>query len=223
MAVETAVYVGDLNETYPAGGEPVAQGDDHIRLLKAVLKTTFAALDSGPYVVPEPEFVAGTRLVFAMAAAPTGWVQDVSDNADNRMMRVVKATGLGVGGTNSPILNNTVPSHTHYFLSGDQSADHTHSAGTYGAGYAQFPSIYGDGWAGYFGGMAGMGGVIDDNGGAASNPPWRAGYVNISDHGHGVWVSGASAGHTHSGTTDPNGSAANWAPRYIDLIVCQKS
>jgi len=44
MTVETATYLGDLNATYPAGSDARSEGDDHIRLLKTVLKATF------PYV-----------------------------------------------------------------------------------------------------------------------------------------------------------------------------
>jgi hypothetical protein len=37
----------------------------------------------------------------------------------------------------------------------------------------------------------------------------------------------ANSTHTHtvtaSGTTAANGSASDWAPRYIDLIICAKN
>lgn len=41
MALETATYIADLNAANPTGTDPVAQGDDHLRLIKAVLQTTF--------------------------------------------------------------------------------------------------------------------------------------------------------------------------------------
>ena len=53
----------------------------------------------------------GTRLVFHQAAAPTGWTQDTTKN--DYMMRVVSTAGGGSGGSDSPILNNKVPSHNH--------------------------------------------------------------------------------------------------------------
>ena len=49
------------------------------------------------------DFVSGTRLSFPQAAAPTGWTQDTTDNATNRMLRVVAGTGNGIGGSASPI------------------------------------------------------------------------------------------------------------------------
>lgn len=47
MALESATYLNSLDPTWPVTGDQLAQGDDHIRLLKAVLKATFAGL-AGP-------------------------------------------------------------------------------------------------------------------------------------------------------------------------------
>jgi len=41
MGLETGDYICDLVETNPPGTDPVSQGDDHLRLLKHVLVTTF--------------------------------------------------------------------------------------------------------------------------------------------------------------------------------------
>ena len=41
MTVETASYISQLNSSYPAVGDPVGEGDDHLRLVKSVLKTSF--------------------------------------------------------------------------------------------------------------------------------------------------------------------------------------
>lgn len=209
MAVETATYIGELNETYPAGGEPVAQGDDHIRLLKATLKTTFAALGSGPYVpyvhpAETPLMAAGTRVLFAQAAAPSGWTQDVTDAADNRMLRVVKTAGAGVGGSHSPILNNVVPSHTHGFTTGNVSADHGHGVGDPGHDH------------GVRGGQPGLGG------GTYVGDAQYGFYSRTSSSATGIWLGGISANHTHSGSTDNGSSQTNWTPRYADLIICSK-
>jgi hypothetical protein len=46
MGLETATYVGDLVATNPTAGDPRSQGDDHIRLLKAVLQATFPQLST---------------------------------------------------------------------------------------------------------------------------------------------------------------------------------
>jgi hypothetical protein len=41
MALETATYISDLNAENPATNDPKSQGDDHLRLIKSALKTTF--------------------------------------------------------------------------------------------------------------------------------------------------------------------------------------
>ena len=41
MGLETGTYVSDLVVTNPPSGDQISQGDDHIRLIKTVLKNTF--------------------------------------------------------------------------------------------------------------------------------------------------------------------------------------
>ena len=198
-------------------------------------------------------FPAGTRLPFAQAAAPTGWTQDTSDNANNRMLRVVAGTGNGVGGSASPILNNVVPSHTHTVSSsgttsaentghthgfsgntGGTSNDHVHTGTTDGmnANNPHSHNIYGPN-----GGGGNPGGDLNTS--AGFTQPVTSTDIN---HGHTFTTGGQNAGHTHgfsgstgdisnnhnhtvtvSGTTAANGSASDWAPRYIDLIICAKN
>lgn len=142
---------------------------------------------------------AGTRVPFAQAAAPTGWTQDTTDNATNRMLRVVNTTGNGVGGSASPILNNTVPSHTHTFT-GNALANHTHTD----SGHFHYSS-------GSVGGSSP--GFSVQDGDNAINYQTTTSYANIQ---------GASAG-TPSGSISANGSPSDWTPRYIDLIICSKN
>lgn len=46
MPLESATYIDDLVVTNPDAGDVVAQGDDHLRLLKSVLKNTFPNIDA---------------------------------------------------------------------------------------------------------------------------------------------------------------------------------
>lgn len=41
MTVETATYIPDLNSANPGIGDSKGEGDDHLRLIKAVVKATF--------------------------------------------------------------------------------------------------------------------------------------------------------------------------------------
>lgn len=46
MALETATYISGLNSANPTSSDTVAEGDNHIRLLKLVLKNTFPNLSA---------------------------------------------------------------------------------------------------------------------------------------------------------------------------------
>ena len=191
-------------------------------------------------------FPSGTRLMFAQAAAPTGWTQVTDDSANNRMLRVVNTAGSGTGGSHSPILNNVVPSHTHNFTSGNQSADHVHyTSGT----TSGFSNDHSHGVSGYTGGQTAnhthtysyWGPPSGGGGNAAVFSNYTGTTSGVSnDHAHyfstqsggasanhthtwGNWSGGVNQNHTHSGTTDNGSSQTNWTPRYIDMILCSKN
>ena len=169
-------------------------------------------------------FPSGTRLPFAQAAAPTGWTQDTSDNATNRMLRVVNTAGGGVGGSASPILNNVVPAHTHGFTTGTVSADHTHGFTTGVNSNNHEHNVIVDR----------LTSLRQEVGGGLSGFSYSPGSLrndylrNVrtdgvsANHTHSGTTGGISANHTHSGTTDNGSSQTNWQPRYIDMIICSK-
>ena len=142
----------------------------------------------------------GTRVPFAQAAAPTGWTQDVTDNAINRMLRVVNTAGNGIGGSDSPILNNTtMVAHTHTFT-GSALAAHNHSD----AGHNHSIETRG---------------TLTQGGPNATNA-----WFNVSSTTTGVGyanIQAASAG-TPAGTNSTT-TGVSWTPRYIDMIICSKN
>jgi hypothetical protein len=161
--------------------------------------------------------------MFSQASAPTGWTRITDDSAANRMLRVVSSGGGGTGGSADPILNNVVPAHTHSFTTGTVSSDHVHggTTGTVSSDHAHAPRhwrlpLFGTG--------------------ATTPTPGRdlgipdsivelspsTGGIN-ANHVHGFTTGGISANHTHSGSTDNGSSQTNWAPRYIDMILCSKN
>lgn len=143
---------------------------------------------------------AGTRIPFAQASAPTGWTQDTTDTATNRMLRVTNSTGGGVAGTDSPIIHNTVSAHTHVFT-GTPLGNHTHTDAGHSHSYT-FKSVTGGTLAG---------GDPQSVGSTAYNT--GTGYASISSN---------SAG-TPAGTIATNAGSADWQPRYIDMIICTKN
>lgn len=64
VGLESATYIADLVETNPLAGDPKNQGDDHVRLIKSVLKNSFPDTDLSSGIVlkgatnlPAPTFV----------------------------------------------------------------------------------------------------------------------------------------------------------------------
>lgn len=196
----------------------VAADKIEMRITAAALKVT--------------EFEPGARLVFAQAAAPAGWTQDTSDNANNRMLRVVAGAGNGVGGSHSPILNNVVPAHTHGFTTGGISANHTHSGNTGTVSADHTHGVYDPGHSHVLQAqglqLAGAGGSFWAHTSAAGDHATTASGTGIwlggisANHYHGFTTGFEGQSHTHSGTTDNGSSQTNWTPRYTDLILCQK-
>lgn len=215
MSLEAATYINTLDASNPTATDPKSQGDDHIRLVKSVLKATFPNV-SGAVTATQTEinllagqtgaisFPAGTRMPFAQAAAPTGWTQDTSDTADDRMLRVVKTSGGGTGGVKTPILMDVVPAHTHGFTTGGNSVDHTHADAGHAHGTGQFPTN-----------IAGST-IFLTTGSANSQLASGTGVGNAN-------LGGQTVGHTHSGATDAGSSQTNWQPRYLSLIICAKN
>jgi hypothetical protein len=145
MALEdltgTSKFIDDFINTNPAGTDPKNQGDDHIRGIKNVLLNTFPNIDAAVTSNPTElnlldgrslagsgnvidNFATGTLLIFPQAAAPTGYTQNVTYT--NHMLRVVDTAGGATGGTDSPILNDKVPSHNHTFTTAS-GGTHTHT------------------------------------------------------------------------------------------------
>jgi hypothetical protein len=90
MPIETATYIGDLVPTNPTGTDPKSQGDDHLRLLKAILQATFAGF-AGPVLAVGVEAQGATvnDYVVTVSPAPAAWV--------NRMLVLFKATHANTG------------------------------------------------------------------------------------------------------------------------------
>lgn len=173
-----------------------------------------------------------------MATPPVGWsrVGGITQTFGLRIVGSSTAGGVS-GGTDDPILNDKVPSHTHGFsgATGNNSVGHSHSfSANTGAMSANAIHTHGvsdpsHSHSGSVGvgtgsGLAGGSGVI-----LGSLP---AAYTGISiasayiDHVHAVSgnTGGQSADHTHafSGTTVANGTPGNWTPRYLDFILCSR-
>lgn len=57
MALEIATYINQLNTANPVGSDPIAAGDDHLRLIKSTLHNTFPNI-TGPITKTQDEINA---------------------------------------------------------------------------------------------------------------------------------------------------------------------
>jgi hypothetical protein len=211
MGLETGSTISSFITSNPTSSDPVNQGDDHLRLIKSVLKAQFPGAAGNGFAIPitatEAEinalhgltnfyFTAGTRMPFAQAAAPTGWTQDITDNATNRMLRVVSSAGNGVGGSDSPIVNSTtMVAHTHTFTG----VAHTHTDS--GHSHTQI------------GQNALSGGFT---------PVLASGTATVNADTNTANASAVISSTTATGTNSTT-TGVSWTPRYIDMIICSKN
>ena len=77
MAVESASWVTQLVATNPVVGDPVGEGDDHLRMIKTVLQKSFPS-SSTAAIVPNVSGQSGKYL--STDGTDTTW-SEVADNA----------------------------------------------------------------------------------------------------------------------------------------------
>ena len=70
MALESADWVTQLVSTNPVVGDPVGQGDDHLRMLKTVLKNSFPSTSTTAIV---PNVSGQTGKVLTNDGTDTSW------------------------------------------------------------------------------------------------------------------------------------------------------
>ena len=114
MALETATIISDLNSSNPTATDGLAQADDHIRLIKAVLQSTFPNINAA--ITATDELIngmdarvsaleadsalaapTGTKLLFRQGTPPAGWLRDNVDN--NKAIRVTTSSTVSTGGS----------------------------------------------------------------------------------------------------------------------------
>lgn len=153
---------------------------------------------------------SGTRLLFAQSSAPIGWVQITGAEADDRMLRVVSgSSGINAGGysggSHSPILMNVVPNHNHTFSGTVAELSHTHSMPT-GGNHEHLDVALG-GSSGWIGGGNGAYPFI---------------HQTLTGGLHSHAIDSAKIFYTPAGVVNSN-SGNNWQPKYLNLILCEKT
>jgi len=219
MGLEVASFISDLNLNWPLETDSATQGDDHLRLIKSVLKSVFPGVGgngfSSQIIATEAEinaltgitgniesrlkaasFPSGTTIAFYNAAPPPGWTY--VNMPSTRMLVVGNSVGDGLGGSDNPLLNASVASHTHSTSGG---------GGTTGPGGSHTNPFT-------------PGQVVEPNFGGAGNIFGGTGDVDI-----GTFTISSVGDHTHDLgglSIGVNDGAANWTPLYCGLILCSK-
>ena len=82
MALETGNYINNLVPANPPAGDPVSQGDDHLRLIKKVVQQSFPSVDQAVNAVHTKATAPATGLTEGLI-----WI-DTSGGAGNHVIKV---------------------------------------------------------------------------------------------------------------------------------------
>lgn len=227
MALETGNYISDLNAANPNNTDLKSQGDDHLRLLKKVIKASFPNI-SGAMTRTQDELntgydfriPAGGIIMWsgALVNIPTGWFLCNGTNGTPNLQDrfVIGAGGAYAVGATGGSKDATLAAHSHTAtLSGSTAAAGGHSHGLSDPGHSHgLPNDrpYG----GY-----GAGGTIELHDSPPTTGSTSAATTGITiaaagDHAHSL---------TASGSTDSTGVSATNAnlPPYYAMCFIMKS
>jgi len=100
MGLESATYISGLVDTNPAGSDVISQGDDHLKLIKSVLKNTLpyadAVIDGVKVGTSEPTTKAAGSLWFDTSGAGVLKVRNKANSAYDSVDTVATALPAGV-------------------------------------------------------------------------------------------------------------------------------
>jgi len=143
MPLESATFITNLVASNPASTDTVSQADDHIRLIKQVLKTTFPNLNA-PVTATPAQLNSSVPTGFigmwsgSIATIPAGWgICDGSSGRPDLRDRFIVGAGStysigNTGGANAvTLIEANLPAHTHSFSGTGSSSEvdlsHTHT------------------------------------------------------------------------------------------------
>ncbi len=111
MALESATYIDGLNTSNPTSTDAVSQADDHLRLIKSTIKTTFpnisgavTATHSAINSATSFDMPSGSIIAYAGSSAPSGWLicdgSAISRSTYATLFGIISTT-YGVGDSSS--------------------------------------------------------------------------------------------------------------------------
>ncbi len=199
MALETATYINQLVVSNPGATDTVAQADDHLRLIKTVLKNTFPNIN-GPVTAgqdflnqPIPQ---GLIAMWSGVSAPAGWFlcDGTNGTPDLRDRFIVGAnTNKPLGTSGGSTATNSAGNHSHG-MTGAGIHSHTGLTGSTALTTAQMPA-HTHTWSG-------TQTSEDNNFTAGSNWLREGSTVQSSAFTVTTTSTGSGDGHTHSLSQD---------------------
>ena len=84
MALESGTYISQLNSSNPTTSDDVAEGDDHFRLIKAVLKNQFSGL-TGTTAISSSEAELNIMDGVTATAAELNYCDGVTSNIQTQL------------------------------------------------------------------------------------------------------------------------------------------
>lgn len=232
MGLETGTYISDLVVTNPLGSDNKSQGDDHIRLIKQVIKNTFPNID-GPVTLTQTqinnllnagneEFVENGQFIPSgvivmwsgtVTNIPSGWsLCDGTGGTPNLGDRFIAGATVDAGGTLGGIDST-----------GGTNSNHNHTCTVAGTTLteAQMPAhhhlMFVDG-SEPIGGLDQASDYVSSQGSSGtSNKYILADSANVANVGR-TKSTGSGDSHTHTATN----TSASHLPAYYQLAFIMK-
>ena len=217
MPLESANYIGELDESWPLGGDTTNRGDDHLRLIKHVLATQFPGVNGNGF----EEAIIATEQELNWLAGLTDNVQVQFDDLNQRITDLESSLPAPAG--TELIFYQAAPP-TGWTMRVDMDDYMLRVISTSGGGSGgvdspivmdKVPSHTHD--------------VSEDNTGAHTHNIGQYYGQHVGNNptpDHGVTAPNVTSGltssggnHVHNVTVGANPGAANWEPKYLDTII----
>jgi len=218
MPIEAGTVISELDASWPLSGDPIVEGDNHLRLIKSVLQTQFPGAGGGfniPIIATEDEInhlegvtgniqdqldealedtliaPAGTVMLFHQATPPVSWTNIAAHN--DKMLRVVSGLGGGSGGVDAPF---------------NFDFSHAHTTGDHTLIEAEMPShIH----------TLAQGDLITTSGDTeGTSGRYSSAGTDVGDR---IAATGGDAAHNHGSTSN---ELAVFQPLFVDIILASK-